>query len=92
MKYRSRATKPETGMEMTVTLHMPADLSLEQSAEALIKFMEGVNRLSAETGSTWIKINCVGIPEEFEERLEAAIAPKRPSLTLVIDNQQLENK
>lgn len=92
MKYRGRQPKPETGMELTVTLSMSADQSVERSAESLIKFMEGVTRLSAETGSVWIKINCAGIPEEFEERLEAALAPKRPNLKLVINNQQPKDR
>lgn len=86
MKYRSSTPKPETGMEMTVTLSMPASHDTQQSAEALIKFMEGVGRLSADVGSPWIKIHCVGIPEELEERLEAAVAPSRPRLELVINN------
>lgn len=92
MKYRSPRPKPEIGMEMTVTLSMPTDYSAAQSADALIKFMEGVTRLSADIGSVWIKINCAGIPEEFEERLEAALTPKRPNLQLVIDNQQGTNR
>lgn len=73
-------------MEMTVTLSMPADLDTQQSAETIIRFMEGVSRLSAETGASWIKIHCIGIPEELEGRLAAAIAPSRPRLELVINN------
>jgi hypothetical protein len=86
MKYRSNAPKPETGMEMTVTLSMPADQGAEQSGEALIRFMEGVNKLSAETGAAWIKIHCAGIPEELEARLATAISPSRPRLELVVNN------
>lgn len=86
MKYKSNKPKPETGMEMTVTLSMSADQEVQQSAEALIKFMEGVTKLSADVGSAWIKIHCAGIPEELEEKLAAAIAPARPRLELVVNN------
>lgn len=86
MKYRSRQPKPDTGMEMTVTLSMPADQDASESAEALIRFMEGVTKLSAEVGSSWIKIHCDGIPEELEGKLAAALEPKRPQLELVVNN------
>lgn len=86
MKYRSSKPKPETGMEMTVTLSMPASLDVQQSAEALIQFMEGVNRLASATAAPWVKIRCTGIPEDMEERLETAISPARPRLELVINN------
>lgn len=86
MKYRSPKPKPETGMEMTVTLSMPVDLDVEQSAETISLFMEGVSRLSTETGASWIKIRCVGIPEELEARLEAAVSPERPRLELIVNN------
>lgn len=95
MKYRSPAPKPETGMEMTVTLSMAADQSAEQSAEALVKFLGGVNHLVAEVGACWVKINCAGIPVEFEERLEAALAslgPKKPQLQLVVNNRAFQQK
>lgn len=86
MKYRSPKPKPETGMEMTATLSMPTDHDAQQSAETLIRFMEGVNKLSTETGAAWIKIHCAGIPEELEARLATAIAPSRPRLELVVNN------
>lgn len=86
MKYRSNKPKPETGMEMTVTLSMPADQDAQQSADALIRFMEGVTDLSASVGSAWVKIHCAGIPEELEDRLAAAVNPMPPRLELVVDN------
>lgn len=89
MKYRSKQSKPETGMEMTVTLSMPADHDAQQSADMLIRFMEGVTKLSADTGAAWIKIHCAGIPEELEARLATAVAPDRPRLELVVNNQDL---
>lgn len=92
MRHRSKTPKPETGMELTVTLSMPADHNAEQSADAIVQFMEGVNRLTAETGAAWINIRCAGIPEEFEERIASALEslePKRPRLELVINNAAL---
>jgi hypothetical protein len=86
MKYKSNKPKPETGMEMTVTLSMPADQDADQCAEALVRFMEGVTKLSGDVGSAWINIRCAGIPEELEDKLAAAIEPKRPRLELVINN------
>lgn len=86
MKYRSPKPKPETGMEMTVTLSMPADHDAQQSADMLVQFMEGVTKLSTDTGAAWIKIRCVGIPEELESRLASAIEPARPKLELVVNN------
>lgn len=86
MKYRSPKAKPVTGMEMTVTLSMPADHDVPQSADALVRFMEGVTQLSADVGSSWIKIHCAGIPEELESRLASAIEPARPRLELVVNN------
>ena len=72
---------------MTATLSMPADQDAQQSSEALIRFMEGVNRLMAETGATWIKIRCEGIPEELEGKLATALEPKRPKLELIVNNR-----
>lgn len=86
MKYRSNTPKPETGMEMTVTLSMPASQDTWQNADALIKFMEGVNKLTSEVGACWVKLHCAGIPEELEEMLENAIAPSRPRLELIVNN------
>jgi hypothetical protein len=86
VKYRSKQPKPDTGMEMTVTLSMPVDQDAQQSADALIRFMEGVNRLSSEVGSAWVKIHCDGIPEELEDRLASAVEPQRPRLQLVVNN------
>lgn len=93
MKYRGPGTKPETGMEMTTTLSLPAGLDTQHSAEVLIRFLEGVRRLSAETGATWVRIHCVGIPPEFEARIEAALAglgQAKPQLQLVVDNTRSE--
>ena len=86
MKYRSKQQKPDTGMEMTVTLSMPADRTVDQCTDAIIQFMEGVTRLSNETGTAWIKILCTGIPEELEARLATALEPARPRPELVVDN------
>lgn len=88
MKYRSKHPRPDTGMEMSVTLSMPADQDIQASADALCQFMDGINNLVAATGAAWIKIHCSGIPQELESRLEAALAPKHPHLQLVINNAE----
>lgn len=93
MKVRSRKPKPPVGMELTVTLSMPAEASLEESRDALLAFFEGVTGLAAGTKAAWLRIHCRGIPEDFEERMQeavdeanAALDATRPRLQLVVDN------
>lgn len=91
MKLRSKKSKPPVGMEMTVTLSMPAEATLEESRSALLAFFEGVRDLGA--GAAWVRINCRGIPPEFEERMQealdaanAALEASAPKLRLVVNN------
>lgn len=88
MKFKSRKPKPKPGMEMSVTLMMPADHSAEQNQKALLKFFEVVNDASNALGSVWLRINCRNIPEELEVALQGAFDKmnRRPNLSLVIDN------
>lgn len=88
MKFKSKKGKPPTGMEMSVTMLMPAELDVEQSKEALLKFFDIVNAASKELGSVWLRIQCSGIPEELEAPLQTAFdqANCRPRLQLVVNN------
>lgn len=88
MRYQSRARRPETGMELSVTLSLAADQTVEKSAESIVKFMEAVQTASASVGAVWIHMRCSGIPHELEGRMQAAIdAAKKPAhLTVVVDN------
>ena len=88
MKYKSKKPKPPTGMEMTVTLCMPSGQTVEQSSAALVKFFEVAAAASKEVGSSWIRVNCTGIPEELEGALQAALkrADPGPNLKLIVNN------
>lgn len=90
MRYQSRAKKPDTGMELSVTLSLAADETVEQSAESIVKFMEAVQAASASIGAVWVHMRCSGIPAELEDRVQAAIdaAKKPPHLTVVVDNTE----
>jgi hypothetical protein len=87
MRFKSRRPKPATGMELTVTLSMPADQSVEQSAASIVQFFDGLLSLSAATGAAWVNVRCAGIPVELESRLQAALdQANAPRLKLVVDN------
>lgn len=88
MRYRSTKPKPAVGMEFSVTLSLPAEAALDESAKAIVEFFEGVNALSKRTGAIWIRMNCTGLPEAFEERVQGVFDQlnKRPSLKVVVDN------
>jgi hypothetical protein len=96
VRYRSAAKKPETGMEMSVTFHMPAGLTAEQNAEALVKFFEAINAASDTVGSTWLRIWCAGIPAEYEGVIAKALDDARAvnldkarhGLRLIVDNTE----
>lgn len=87
MNFKSRAARPDTGMELGVTFAMPAGLDTPQSAAAILKFFEGVSKLSNETGAAWITFQC-SVPEEFRPQFEAAFAQmKNPvGLKVVVNN------
>lgn len=90
MKHVSARPKPPTGMEMSVTLSMPAGQSEDESAQALLKFLEALGgEAFRSVGAVWFRIRCSGIPERYESIIANAIAgatAKSPHLRIVVDN------
>lgn len=91
LKIKSRRRRPPSGMELTMTISMPVDHTVEQSADALIKFFEAACAFADTAGGVWVRINGVGIPPELEEKLATAFDSYRveiegPGLCIVVNN------
>jgi len=91
---KSRKRKPPTGMELTVTISMPADHTIKQSANALVKFFEAAGDFAEAAGGVWVRINGAGIPSELEEKLAEAfdncrVSVEGPSLRIVVNNDRV---
>lgn len=85
MKFKSQAKRPETGMDMTVTVSMGAAATTEECRDAMIAFFKGVEKLAEDTSGVWFNISVSNIPEEFRAALESMEWPQ-PKIRLVVNN------